>query len=431
MNDIRALIDSRPISGLQYTVIALCFLMNILDGMDVLVISYAAQALATEWAISPETLGIVFSAGLFGMTAGALLLAPVADYLGRRTLILVCLVIMSAGVLLTAHAQNITQLMVLRFVSGLGIGAMLASAATMTAEYAPDRRKNFLVSAVLAGYPVGATLSGVVAASVIPEFGWRTMFTVAGLATALAFPLVYFLLPESLNFLVKVRRTNALEKINSILRSMGSAEFSVLPPTAAPAAHSKVSSLFATGKSAPTLWLWLAFFMSFATLYFLLSWIPLLAANTGLSQSLAIYAGAVFNLGAFFGILLQGYSSELLGLRRAIGVFLVASAGLMTVFGYVSGSAAVLVLFGLIGFALQGGFTGLYSIAARLYPTEVRTMGVGWAIGVGRTGAIAGPAVGGLLIGMGLSMSTNFIVFAVPVVVAAIATGLIRSAQID
>jgi MFS family permease len=333
--------------------------------------------------------------------------------------------------LLTAHAQNITQLTVLRFASGLGIGAMLASAATMTAEYAPDRRKNFLVSAVLAGYPVGATLSGVVAASVLPEFGWRTMFTVAGLATALAFPVVYFLLPESLNFLVKVRRTNALEKINSILRSMGGAEFSVLPPTAAPAAHSKVWSLFAAGKSAPTLWLWLAFFMSFATLYFLLSWIPLLAANTGLSQSLAIYAGAIFNLGAFFGILLQGYSSELLGLRRAIGVFLVASAGLMTVFGYISGSAAVLVLFGLIGFALQGGFTGLYSVAARLYPTEVRTMGVGWAIGVGRTGAIVGPAAGGLLIGMGLSMSANFIVFAVPVVVAAVATALIRSAQID
>ncbi|MEE9570497.1 MAG: MFS transporter, partial [Gammaproteobacteria bacterium] len=426
MNDIRALIDSRPISGLQYTVIALCFLMNILDGMDVLVISYAAQALATEWAISPEALGVVFSAGLFGMTAGALLLAPIADYLGRRTLILLCLVIMASGVLLTAHAQNITQLTVLRFASGLGIGAMLASAATMTAEYAPDRRKNFLVSAVLAGYPVGATLSGVVAASVIPEFGWRTMFTAAGLATALAFPLVYFLLPESLNFLVKVRRTNALEKINSILRSMGGAEFSVLPPTAPPAAHSKVSSLFAAGKSAPTLWLWLAFFMSFATLYFLLSWIPLLAANTGLSQSLAIYAGAIFNLGAFFGILLQGYSSELLGLRRAIGVFLVASAGLMTVFGYISGSAAVLVLFGLIGFALQGGFTGLYSVAARLYPTEVRTMGVGWAIGVGRTGAIVGPAAGGLLIGMGLSMSANFIVFAVPVVVAAVATALIR-----
>ncbi len=431
MNDIRALIDSRPISGLQYTVIALCFLVNILDGMDVLIISYAARALATEWAISPEALGIVFSAGLLGMTAGAVLLAPIADLLGRRTLILLCLVIMSAGILLTAYAQNITQLTILRFASGIGIGAMLASAATMTAEYAPDRRKNFLVSAVLAGYPVGATLSGVVAASIIPEFGWRIMFTVAGVATALAFPLVYLLLPESLNFLVKVRRANALEKANRILTSMGCARFRELPPAAAPAERSKLSSLFAAGKSTPTLWLWLAFFMSFATLYFLLSWIPLLAANTGLSPSLAIYAGAVFNLGAFFGILLQGYSSELLGLRRAIGVFLVGAAALMIVFGYVSGSVAVLVLFGLIGFAVQGGFTGLYSVAARLYPTEVRTTGVGWAIGAGRTGAIVGPALGGVFIGVGLSMSANFIVFAVPVVVAAFATAMIRSAQID
>lgn len=431
MTDIRKLIDSQPISGLQYTVIAVCFLMNVLDGMDVLIISYAAQALATEWAISPEALGIVFSAGLFGMTAGALVLAPLADYLGRRSLILFCLVVMSAGILLTAYAQNVTQLTALRFASGLGIGAMLASVATMAAEYAPDRRKNLMVSIVLSGYPVGATLSGVVAASIIPEFGWRTMFTVAGLTTALALPLVYLLLPESLNFLVKVRPAKALEKANRILRSMDCAELSEFPPAAEPAAHSKVSSLFADGRSAPTLWLWLAFFMSFATLYFLTSWIPLLAANTGLSPRLAIYAGAVFNLGAIFGILLQGYSSQILGLRRSIGVFLVGTAVLMVVFGYISGSIAVLVLFGLIGFAVQGGFTGLYSIAARLYPTEVRTTGVGWAIGAGRTGAIAGPILGGILIGIGLSMSTNFIVFAVPVVVAAVATVLIRSKEIS
>lgn len=431
MSDIRELIDSRPMTRLQYMVIALCFLVNVVDGMDVLVISYAARALATEWAISAEALGIVFSAGLFGMTTGAVLLAPLADYFGRRSLILFCLVLMSTGILLTAHAENITQLTVLRFVTGLGIGAMLASAATMTAEYAPDRRKNFLISAVLVGYPVGAMLSGVVAASIIPQFGWRTMFTVAGVATALAFPLVYLFLPESLNFLVKVRRTNALEKINRILRSMRYAELSVLPPAAVPAGRSKVSSLFAAGKCAPTLWLWLAFFMSFATLYFLLSWIPLLAATTGLSPSLAIYAGAVFNFGAVFGILLQGYSSQILGLRRAISVFLVGAAGLMSIFGFISGSVAVLVLFGLIGFAVQGGFTGLYSVAARLYPTEVRTTGVGWAIGAGRTGAVVGPALGGVFIGVGLSMSANFLIFAVPLVVAALATASIRSAQID
>ncbi len=431
MSDIRKLIDSQPISGLQYTVIALCFLMNVLDGMDVLIISYAAPALAMEWAISPEALGIVFSAGLLGMTVGAVVLAPLADYLGRRSLILFCLVVMSAGILLTAYAQNLTQLAALRFASGLGIGAMLASAAIMAAEYAPDRRKNLLVSIVLSGYPVGATLSGVVAASIIPEFGWRIMFTVAGLTTALAFPLVYVLLPESLNFLVKVRPANALEKANRILRSMDCAELSEFPPVAARAAHSKVSSLFTAGNRAPTLWLWLAFFMSFATLYFLLSWIPLLVANTGLSPSLAIYAGAVFNLGAIFGILLQGYSSQILGLRRSIGVFLVGTAVLMVVFGYISGSIAVLVLFGLIGFGMQGGFTGLYSVAARLYPTEVRATGVGWAIGAGRTGAIVGPVLGGLLIGIGLSMSANFIVFVIPVVVAAVATALIRSAEIS
>jgi benzoate transport len=365
------------------------------------------------------------------MTAGAILLAPVADSIGRRSMILICLVIMSAGILLTAYAQNILQLAILRFVSGLGIGAMLATAATMTAEYAPDRRKNFFVSAVLSGYPVGATVSGVIAATIIPEFGWPTMFIFAGVTTAIASPLVYFFLPESLSFLVKVRPANALARANTILTAMNCSALSSLPPDSTPAKNSKVSSLFVADKRLPTLWLWLAFFMSFATMYFLISWIPLLAANTGLSASHAIYAGAVFNLGAIFGILLQGYSSQILGLRRSISVFLIGAAVLMAVFGYISGSFAVLVLFGLIGFAVQGGFIGLYSVAARLYPTEVRTTGVGWAIGAGRTGAIAGPALGGILVGVGLSMSTNFIVFALPLVAAAAATGLIRSAEID
>ena len=257
------------------------------------------------------------------------------------------------------------------------------------------------------------------------------MFMVAGVATALAIPLVFFLLPESLNFLTKVGRPNALENANKILRSMKCVALDTLPPAAAPVGRSRVSSLFAAGKSTLTLWLWLAFFMSFATLYFLISWIPLLAANTGLSEAHAIYAGAVFNLGAFFGIHLQGYSSEIFGPRCAISVFLVVAAVLMTVFGYASGSLAVLVLFGLVGFAVQGGFTGLYSVAARLYPTEVRATGVGWGIGVGRVGAIVGPALGGVLIGVGLSINANFIVFAVPMLIAAGATALIRAREID
>ena len=171
--------------------------------------------------------------------------------------------------------------------------------------------------------------------------------------------------------------------------------------------------------------------MSFVTLYFLVSWIPKLAVATGLSMELAIYAGTVFNLGSFFGMNSQGYLSTKYGLRRIIGYYLMASSAIMMVFGMFSGSIIILILFGLIGLANQGGFVGLYSIAARIYPTEFRTTGIGWALGAGRLGAIVGPLIGGLLIGAGLSMTTNFIIFAVPPIIAGISAMAIRSPNVS
>jgi MFS family permease len=170
--------------------------------------------------------------------------------------------------------------------------------------------------------------------------------------------------------------------------------------------------------------------MAFASLYFLTTWIPKLASATGLSVELAIYAGTIFNLGAFLGIISQGYLSSKFGLKKTICGFLITTAFLMLIFGFFSGSVMTLILFGLIGFGIQGGFVGLYSVAARIYPTEIRNTGVGWAVGAGRIGAIVGPLLGGLLIGLGLSMSINFIVFAIPTLIGGIITLYISSGEL-
>ena len=162
--------------------------------------------------------------------------------------------------------------------------------------------------------------------------------------------------------------------------------------------------------------------MAFASLYFLTSWIPKLASVTGLSAESVIYAGTVFNLGAFCGIISQGYLSEKFGLQKTIFSYLIFTAVLMLIFGFFKGSMLVLILFGLIGFGIQGGFVGMYSLAARLYPTEIRATGVGWAVGAGRIGAIFGPLLGGFLIGAGFSMTTNFMVFAIPTLIGGITT---------
>lgn len=431
MNDIRSLLEHGKITLLQVTVFVICVFMNMLDGMDVLVIAYAAPALAADWSTPPETLGTIFSAGLFGMAAGAAFLAPFADKIGRRNMIMICVIVMGTGIFLTANSQSEWQLIALRFVSGLGIGSMLATAATMGAEYAPDRNRNFIVSIILSGYPIGATLSGLAAASIIPEYGWRAMFIVAGSATLVTLPIVWFLLPESLDFLIKTRPRNALERANRILKRMGHDGVSELPPAPEEIKAASVSELFKHGRKMPTIWLWIAFFMSFVTLYFLTSWIPKLASSTGISMKLAIYAGTVFNLGAFFGIVTQGYLSLKFGLRRIISFYLLGTAVLMCIFGYVSASWIILLLFGLIGWGVQGGFVGFYSVAARLYPTAVRNTGIGWGIGAGRIGAIVGPKIGGTLIGMGLTLTTNFLIFSVPMLIAAVATRMIKSDDVS
>lgn len=428
LNDLRATIDEHPITPLQYAVIALCFLLNVLDGMDVLVIAFAAPALAAEWSIGPESLGVVFAAGTFGMVVGAMALAPLADRLGRRRLILWSVAVAGSSVALTALAGDIAQLLVLRFISGLGIGVLLASSATVAAEYAPDRKRNLVVGFVMAGYTIGAFGTGLIAAEVIPLFGWRTMFVIAGAASLVTLPLLLWLLPESLDFLARVRPANALGKINRILARMDMSPLSELPAledsveTAA-----NVPALLHRERRLSTVMLWSAFFMSFATLYFLLSWIPKLAAATGIALDLAIYAGAVFNLGAFFGICLQGWLSLTFGLQRTIAVFMFAAAALMLLFGFVTAPWLVLLMFGLIGFTVQGGFVGLYAVAARLYPTELRNTGIGWAIGLGRFGAVAGPIAGGFLIAAGLGLVGNFVVFALPMCLAGLLTLLIRA----
>ncbi|PHN01908.1 MFS transporter [Flavilitoribacter nigricans] len=427
----KTVIDDRPLTGLQYATIFVCFLMNMLDGMDVLVISYTAPAIADTWAVSPEALGIVFSMGLFGMTFGALLLAPYADKIGRKNMILISALLMGISIFLTSFAQSVGQLMVYRFISGLGIGSMLASTAALAAEYTPNKTRDFWVSFVISGYPVGAVLSGIVAARVVPAYGWPVMYQIAGIASFVTIPMIYFFLSESLDFYLRRHPKDALAKANKILIQMGVEPLSALPPQAAKQAAIPVRSLLHSDYRLPTFQLWFALFLAFATLYFLTSWIPKLATNAGLSLELAIYAGTVFNVGAVFGIVLQGYFSSRYGLKRTIGIFLILTAVLMAIFRFFVGSDVLLLVFGLLGFGIQGGFVGLYAVAARMYPTEFRTTGVGWSIGIGRLGGIIGPAVGGILIGMGLSMSTNFLVYAIPTVLAGIMTMRISSKKIS
>lgn len=424
----KTLIDSGKMTPLQLGTILICFMMNMLDGMDVLIISYTAPAIAKAWSIGPETLGVVFSAGLFGMTVGTFFIAPLADRIGRKNMILFSALIMGIFIYLTSKSTNITHLMLYRMLSGIGIGCMLASTAALAAEYTPDRSRDFWVSFVIAGYPVGAVLSGLVAARVIPAQGWEQMFKYAGLASLVTVPFIIIFLTESIDFYLQKQPEHALTKINSILSRMGGAALASLPPKPEPLSAIPVRKLLAGKYKKPTIELWIALFLAFASLYFMTSWVPKLASDAGLSMQLAIYAGTVFNGGAFLGIVTQGYFSSQYGLKKTIGWILILTSVLMVCFGFFVGSDWLLILFGLLGFGIQGGFVGLYAFAARMYPSEIKTTGIGWSMGFGRLGAVVGPALAGVLLGMGVSIGTSFIIFAIPTALAGLMT-IINSAQ--
>ena len=413
-------IDESPLSSLQILVICICFILNMLDGMDVMAISYSAPVITGEWAVSPEVLGIVFSAALVGMTLGAVFISPLTDRIGRRNMILISLAMIGIGMIATSFARSVNELGALRLLTGLGIGSILASSTSMVSEYSPNRLRNFNITIYHSGYPIGAIITGLAATWILTAYGWRPLFVLIGVISLVMLPVVYFMLPESLDFLIARRRPGTLDKINSILRRMKIAPMDSLPAEAPQqSSASGVRALLQGDRKIPTVMLWMAFMMSFATLYFLFSWVVTLARDSGLAIEDALYAGIAQNLGAFAGTLTLGRLSNQVGLRKIIFIFFILAAAIIIPYGFVKTSVAiVLVLIFMLMFFVQGAFAGLYVVAARLYPTEIRTTGIGWAIGFGRIGAIFGPSIAGFLLGAGVTIGWTFVVYAIPMVIA-------------
>lgn len=422
--------DENRWSPLQILVVGLCFVVNMIDGMDVLVLSYIAPTLQLDWGVSADRIGVLFSAGIVGMAIGGLALAPLADVFGRRVVVILALTTSTGGMLLSGFVTSILQLMILRIIVGIGIGSVLASMAALVAEYAPDRHRNFAVGLLYAGYPLGAIATGVVTVHTIPAFGWQATLMGAGVISALMLPVLFFLLPESMQFLTARRPADALERLNDIRRRIHRAPLSELPAPVSAKTATGVRGLFADGRARGTLLLWSSMILGFSALWFAISWIPKLASMSGLDASNAIYAGTSFNVGAFLGTVTLGLITARIKLQPVIALFLSCAAAAMIFFGSASLSApAVIAMAFVIGFLLQGGFNGIYPLGTRLYPAEIRSTGIGWTMGIGRIGAVLGPLLGGVLIAKDVSMPIIFLVFAVPAVVGGLCAAFVVTDQ--
>lgn len=414
---------------LRITVVFICFLLNAIDGMDIVIMSYVAPVLKSAWQLSPEVLGTVFSASLAGMAIGGLFIAPLADRFGRRPLIMSLLAVITVAMLASSQARNVYELIALRAIIGMSVGAFLASVTTMAADFAPKGQQGMVVAIAIAGYPLGAVITGVTIAHFLPVWGWHGALMAAGIVSLVVLPFVVMILPESIDYLKRVQPAGALERLNVILRRLGDAPLATLPPRVA-TQKASVRAIFAEGRLVATFALWLAIIMGFMTFYFLVSWITQLTVQSGLPVDKAIYAGALFNLGGFIGTLIIGACGSRFGLPRVTCVALVAGAVVVAAFGYVTVSLTVtLALAFCAGFTTNGGFNAFYALGAALYPTEIRSTGIGWAMGVGRLGAVIGPMLGGILIGQGLSLAALLAVFAIPLVIAGSAALIVRPHQ--
>ena len=413
---------------LAATVVVLCFIVNGIDGANVFAVSYLAPIVARDWSLSAGVLGVVFSSLLAGMGVGGLFLAPMADRFGRRRMVLVSLLLMAAGMILTGLSNSIVGFALARAVVGLGIGTVLACMTALVYEFAPARNRSAAVGLLQAGYPIAAAGSGFATAWAVQHYSWRQVLLFSGFCTLAFFPVVFALLPESMGFLLHARPRGALERINKIRLRLGAEPLAALPEKQEEGKkRTYLSELLGLKLRRNTLLLWSAIFCGFVVLYAVISWIPRLAIEAGLSTNAGIVAGAVYNGGAFAGTTALSILTGRVKLQRLILVFLVLAAVCLVVFGLIPAWAPlVLAVAFLIGVTLQGGFNGIYPLSTQVYPLRVRSSGIGTAIGIGRVGAILGPLITGYMLDIHAPLAVVFLVLAAPALVAAMCCVSIR-----
>ncbi len=417
---ISAHIRDSPMTRFQMTAVAICLVINFLDGFDVLAIAFAAPEIARDWAVDATALGVIFSAGLAGMVIGALFLSPLADRVGRRPLILVCLTTIGIGMLASAVSQNVGQLIAARALTGLGVGGMLSSLTTMVAEYSNNRRRKLAISVLQSGYPVGAIIAGVASAYLLAQFGWRSVFVVGGVLSLAMIPLVLWRLPESAEFLLARRPAGALQRLNRITKRLGQPELRELPTIEPPSTkQGSFREIFSTSYRGRTLAIWLAYIVLMSAFYFVTNWTPKILTDAGLSREAGISGGVLIAAGGVVGGLVLGYLSGRFSIHRLGALYMLLAISAMSVFGVLDFVlATMLPVAFLIGFFLAGAIICLYAIVPDLYPARIRNTGTGWALGIGRMGAVIGPYVAGVLIGAGFERSTYYFALSLPILIS-------------
>jgi AAHS family 4-hydroxybenzoate transporter-like MFS transporter len=431
--NIAEVIDNTSVNRSQVGVFILCTLCLMMDGFDVQALSYVAPALIQDFKIPGAALGNVFAATNFGFLIGSLLFSMLADKLGRRPVLIVATAFFGILTLVAARATTVQELLVLRFIGGIGLGSIIPQVAALIGEYSPSRhRVTAIMVCVTLGFNGGATVSGFLAARLIEAFGWRSVFYIGGILPLLLTVAMFFWLPESMQFLVlrnkgTNRVTKWLRRIKPKAAPAGDVQYVVQEEnrTGVPVGH-----LFREGRTLLTILLWVVNFMNLLNLYALTSWLPIVVRESGYAISTAVLVGTMLQIGGIFGTFLFAWLISKKGFVPVLTSSLATACFAIAFIGQPGLSLAVLtVVVTIAGAGIVGSQPGINALSAISYPTYLRATGVGWGLGIGRIGAIVGPVVGGWLIAQQWSTRDLFLAAALPAIVSTFAMVCMRWAR--
>jgi MFS transporter, AAHS family, 4-hydroxybenzoate transporter len=428
--DIEQLMEGSRLSALHWRVLILCAVAAFLDGYDVAVMASATPSIAQAWRINPGELRWIVTAAVIGIAASALLVSPLGDYFGRRAVLLTSFAVVGVSTLLGSTARSPDELFLWRLLTGIGLGASLPNALAMGAEYAPVKSRTALVALLACGISLGSATSGLVAPPILEMGGWRALFVTGGCVALIAW-LPLFALPESLRFLAArgsdpQKTGRLLERLNPDHKYAPGTLYTLPEKTSG---RLSVSYLLTPRLAPATVLLWLVFFLNLGLLYLMSTWLSTLLNEGGLPLSQALRIAAMFQIGGVVGGFALAWLMQRWGPFLVLAVSYTLTAGALGILGtHITNPALLVALILVTGNGINGGQVALNAVSATLYPTAARATGVGWALGVGRFGAIVGPLAAGTLMAAGIDLGHLFWLAIIPTLICAVSVMLLRLA---
>ena len=425
--NINTLVDEAKFTPFHWGVLIWCLLIIIFDGYDLVIYGVALPLLMQEWSLSAVQAGLLASTALFGMMFGAMCFGTLSDKIGRKKTIMICVGIFSGFTFCGAFASTPVEFGILRFLAGLGIGGVMPNVVALMTEYAPKRIRSTLVALMFSGYAIGGMASALLGAWLVPVYGWKIMFYIA-IIPCLALPLIWKFLPESLMYLTSKHQTDTTRTIVSKIapEQVLTTDIQFVLNEVSEEDNAPLKALFQQGRSFSTFMFWIAFFMCLLMVYALGSWLPKLMIQAGYSLGASMIFLFALNIGGMVGAIGGGALADRFHIKKVLSIMFMCGALALILLGFNSPQMVLYTLIAVAGAATIGSQILLYTFVAQYYPTTVRSTGMGWASGIGRIGAIVGPVLTGALLTMNLPHQMNFLVIAIPGVIASLAIFMVN-----